>query len=104
MGKEDTLKSSPKEKGFTQNRETPQNMVRLFITLGKKDKVGPKDLLGAIAGESGIPGNAIGHIDIYDKFSFVEIPEDLAQHVMKKMKKAQIRGQKFNIDIAVPKK
>lgn len=104
IGQEDKLKPGPKEKGFTQNRETPQNMVRLFITLGKKDKVGPKDLLGAIAGETGIPGNAIGHIDIYDKFSFVEIPEDLAQQVMKKMKKAQIRGKKFNIDIAVPKK
>jgi ATP-dependent RNA helicase DeaD len=101
IAQEDKLKS--KEKSNGQTRATPENMVRLFLTVGKKHKVGPKDLMGAIAGETGLEGSLIGHIDIYDKFSFVEIPGEYAERVVKKMKKVQIRGHKFNIDIAVPK-
>ena len=43
-------------------------MVRLFINLGKKNKVRPGDILGAIAGETGMPGKLVGVIDMYDKY------------------------------------
>jgi ATP-dependent RNA helicase DeaD len=79
-------------------------MARLFISVGRKDKVGPKDIVGAIAGETGLPGNQIGNIDIYDKFTFVEVPEDRAQDVIRKLKKSQIRGNKVNIEIAEEQK
>lgn len=77
-------------------------MARLFINVGRKDSIGPKDIVGAIAGETGLPGSQIGNIDIYDKFSFVEVPEDRAQDVIRKLKKSQIRGNKVNIEIAQP--
>jgi ATP-dependent RNA helicase DeaD len=81
-----------------------QKNSRLFITLGKKDRISPRDIVGAIAGETGLAGNMIGNIDIYDKFSFVEIPEEFAEDVIKKMKKSQIRGNKFKIEIAEARK
>ena len=46
-------------------------MVRLFINIGKKQRVRPGDILGAIAGESGMDGKLIGTIDMYDKYTFV---------------------------------
>jgi ATP-dependent RNA helicase DeaD len=92
-------KSGQGKKGSSNN-----NMARLFLNVGKKSKVGPKDIVGAITGETGINGRDIGQIDIYDKFSFVEVPRDLVQQVIKKMKKVQIRGQRINIEEAEAKK
>ena len=55
-------------------------MTRLFINLGKNQNVKPGDILGAIAGESGIPGRLVGSIDMYDKYTFVEVPKEQADN------------------------
>ncbi|MDO1448138.1 DEAD/DEAH box helicase [Rhodocytophaga aerolata] len=82
------------------NRSTNASMVRLFINIGRDQKVRPGDIVGAIAGETGIAGNAIGSIDIYDKFTFVEVPKNDVQRVLKGMDNNSIKGQKVNIEIA----
>ena len=56
--------------------------------------------MGAIAGETGIPGKIIGTIDIYDKFTFVEVPTEYAADVLRSMKNNQIKGKKINIEPA----
>lgn len=78
-------------------------MVRLFFNVGNKMQVAPRDLVGAIAGESGIPGRSIGAIEIHDRFSFVEIPAELADDVMNVMNGSQIRGFRVAVEKAVPK-
>ncbi len=77
-----------------------EGMVRLFINIGKKQRVRPGDILGAIAGESGISGTLIGAIDMYDKFTFVEVPIDHGKEVIKAMKNAKIKGLNINIEPA----
>ena len=76
------------------------DMVRLFLNIGKKQKAKPGDLLGAIAGESGIPGNAIGSIDMFDNYSFVEVPTADTKKVLKAMKGAKIKGKAIAIEPA----
>ncbi len=75
-------------------------MVRLFINLGKKQNVRPGDILGAIAGETGMPGKLIGSIDMYDKYTFVEVPREYASDVIQVMKSAKIKGKSINIEPA----
>ena len=75
-------------------------MARLFINIGRKHKIRPGDIVGAIAGETGIPGKLIGTIDIYDKFTFVEVPKEYARDVLYAMKNNQIKGKKINIEPA----
>ncbi|MFH1259791.1 MAG: DEAD/DEAH box helicase [Elusimicrobiota bacterium] len=75
-------------------------MVRLFISVGRLQNVRPGDILGAIAGETGLEGKAIGHIDVHDKFSFVDIPADDAAKVLSVMKSKQIKGHRINVDLA----
>ncbi|SFB78514.1 ATP-dependent RNA helicase DeaD [Flexibacter flexilis DSM 6793] len=77
-----------------------ENMVRLFINIGRQSNIRPGDIVGAIAGEANIPGNTIGNIDIFDKFSFVEIPQASVQQVLSVMDNNQIKGKKINIEIA----
>ena len=75
-------------------------MVRLFINIGKVHNVKPGDILGAVAGESGIPGKMIGSIDMYDNYTFVEVPEDCADEVLESMRKARIRGKNVHMEKA----
>jgi len=75
-------------------------MVRLFINLGKKQNIRPGDILGAIAGETGMPGKLIGSIDMYDKYTFVEVPREYASDVVQVMKSAKIKGKSINIEPA----
>ena len=79
-------------------------MVRLFINIGRKQKVQARDIVGAIAGEVGIPGKLVGTIDIYDKYTFVEVPKNTAKKVLDKMKNIKIKGNKINIERANTKK
>lgn len=76
-------------------------MVRLFMNVGRRLKVGVKDVVGAIAGETGMPGRLIGKIEIYDKFTFVEVPEEYAEDVLRIMSNNQIRGNRISIEPAV---
>ena len=75
-------------------------MVRLFINIGKKQKVKPGDILGAVAGESGISGDLVGAIDMYDKFTFVEVPLEYGKKVLQSMSHAKIKGKEINIEPA----
>ncbi|HET9226049.1 MAG TPA: DEAD/DEAH box helicase [Thermoanaerobaculia bacterium] len=77
-------------------------MVRLFLSAGRRAGVRPSDIVGAIANEAGVPGKAIGAIDIYDNFTFVEVPEEFRDQVLERMSRATIRGRPIDARIARP--
>lgn len=82
------------------NRSGGDDMARLFINIGKNQNVKPGDILGAIAGESGMPGKMVGSIDMYDKYTFVEVPREQADIVLQAMKDARIKGKNIHIEKA----
>ena len=75
-------------------------MARLFINIGKDQRITPGDILGAVAGESGIPGRVVGSIDMYDGYTFVEVPADCAEVVLKAMAHAKIKGKSVHMEKA----
>lgn len=75
-------------------------MVRLFINIGKKQKAKPGDILGALAGETGMSGKLIGTIDMFDKYTFVEVPREYAKDVLHAMQNAKIKGKSIAIEPA----
>jgi ATP-dependent RNA helicase DeaD len=98
------------QEGFKEKEEEPATtlantgaepgMVRLFINIGRSQKIRPEDIVRSIASEADIPGNIIGVINIYDKFTFVEVPEDVAERVLSVMHKNTIKGYKINVEPA----
>ncbi len=81
-------------------REGEEGMVRLFINIGKDQNVRPGDILGAIAGESGISGRVVGSIDIFDAYTFVDVPQESARLVMDAMKNVKIKGKSVRMEVA----
>ncbi|HZW05194.1 MAG TPA: helicase-related protein, partial [Anaerolineaceae bacterium] len=83
-------------------RSDDEGMVRLFIDVGHASGVRPKDIVGAIANEAGVPGNAIGAIDIYDRFSLVDVREEYLDRVFERMGGSVIRSRDARIRLATP--
>ncbi|MGO8949426.1 MAG: DEAD/DEAH box helicase [Ktedonobacterales bacterium] len=78
------------------------DMVRLFLRVGRRDGVRPADVVGAIANEAGVPGELIGDIDLYDTFSFVEVPAEAANKVISALNRTTIRGRDPRATVALP--
>ncbi|MCE9530264.1 MAG: DEAD/DEAH box helicase [Planctomycetes bacterium] len=69
-------------------------MVRIFINAGREAGMRPQDFVGAIANEAGLAGNEISVVDIADRFSLVEVPQDRADEVIETLEKTRIRGRR----------
>lgn len=78
--------------------KAPQSLVRLFVSLGSRDGVRPGDLLGTLAGESGVDGGRFGRIEIRESFSLVEVEESAAETVIKAVNGVTIRGRSTRVD------
>ena len=83
----------PKARG-ARRRGAGGPTVRLYIGLGARAGVRPGDLVGAIAGESGVPSRELGAIEIEQNFSLVEVPEARAEEIIAAMKRATLRGRR----------
>ena len=77
-----------------------EGTTRLFINVGKSQNVRPGDIVGAIAGETGLKGSSIGQIDIFDRYTFVNVPNENAQDVIKVMNNNTIKGLQISVEVA----
>ncbi|WP_338812547.1 DEAD/DEAH box helicase [Bernardetia sp. Wsw4-3y2] len=76
------------------------DMVRLRIDLGATENVRKGDILGAIAGETGMRGDKIGAIRVNEKESFVEVPQSDVDNIIRVMNKSKIKGKKVEFEKA----
>lgn len=77
-----------------------EGQTRIFISIGKVHDATVKDVLGAITGECNVDGRNIGAIDMYDKFSFVDVSEKDVPKILKTLKDKRIKGRKINVEVA----
>lgn len=88
----------PKAEGPAYPRMSDKRTI--FIAGGRKDKVRPTDLLGALTGESGgLQGADVGKIEIHDRFSYVAVSRPVAQKAYKSLSAGRIKGQRFFIKL-----
>ncbi|HEX5129693.1 MAG TPA: DEAD/DEAH box helicase [Usitatibacter sp.] len=76
---------------------SPHAMARIWVGAGRQAGVRPQDLVGAITNEAGIAGALIGAIQISDRFSLVEVPEEAADQVVKALGNSNVRGKKVRV-------
>lgn len=95
--------AEPEKTHSFRNTGAEQGMVRLFMNVGRSQKIKPEDIVRTIAEEASISGSIIGVINIYDKFTFVEVPEDVAEKVLAVMHRNTIKGYKINVEPAKSK-
>jgi ATP-dependent RNA helicase DeaD len=98
-GRESMGRRAPSEKGsttrFRGDRSHEEGMVRLKLNKGKLQGIRPNDIVGTIAFHANIPGYVIGKIRIEDKSTFVDVPEDVVEQVLKQNGNYRIGKEKF---------
>ncbi len=74
-------------------------MRTLVVGGGKRDKVRAGDLLGALTGDAGINGKAVGKIDVVERHSYVAIARVQAERACSRLKRGKIKGKKFPVHL-----
>lgn len=70
-------------------------MTTIQIDGGKKQKVRPGDILGALTSDNSIAGNEVGKINIYDNWAFVAVKVAQAKKALQLLGQGKIKGRKF---------
>jgi ATP-independent RNA helicase DbpA len=81
----------------TDNKISPPEMMTLCLGAGKKDKIRPGDILGALTKDAGLPGSAIGKIDITALYSYVAINQSHAEQAYHYLQNGKLKGRKINV-------
>jgi ATP-dependent RNA helicase DeaD len=89
------------EKGRKRNKaeKTLKDGIRYRISVGKNQRVGAGDIVGAIANEGGIPSSEIGDIKLFQDFSTIELPKSLPEYVVKDL--SQIKIKKHSLALRI---
>lgn len=74
-------------------------MITIQIDGGKRAKVRPGDILGALTGEQGITGDQVGKINVAQNFSYVAIKRNAHKLAVKKLESGQIKGRNFRVRV-----
>jgi ATP-dependent RNA helicase DeaD len=83
--------------GPRRSREDGPPMESYRIEVGHVHGVQPGNIVGAIANEAGLDGKHIGHIDIREDHSFVDLPEGMPKEIFRSLKKVRVRGTELRI-------
>ena len=76
-----------------------RNMIKIYINLGSAAGIKPGHIVGAVANETGLPGRSIGRIEISDKYSTFDVPQEAAELVINTLCKTRIMGRRVSARI-----
>lgn len=71
----------------------------LYISAGRKDKLSPRDIVGALIAEANLQADQIGKIEVQDKASYVAVPEGQINRIVKALNEGKIKGRKFRVSL-----
>ncbi|MEG1930491.1 MAG: DEAD/DEAH box helicase [Anaerovorax sp.] len=77
-----------------------EGMARLFFNVGSMDRIEPKNIVQGIASKTSLSGSKIGAIDIHKQFTFVEVPEEAVDEIIRNLKDFTHRGRTVSIEKA----
>ncbi|MFA7533640.1 MAG: DbpA RNA binding domain-containing protein, partial [Tissierellaceae bacterium] len=104
---EDNRLDGHKELDMVDNQgkyRTTTSLRRIHINIGKRKGISPRHILAAIVESGSIPKKLVGNIDLYDKFTFVEIPGEYVEDIIASLNGTRIKGARVNVEIAKPKR
>jgi ATP-dependent RNA helicase DeaD len=82
------------------SRRTPSEQTRLYMNVGEAMGVLPRDVVGAILGETGLPANVVGVVDIRDRHLFVDVASEHANSIISKLNRTSIKTHRLKVKVA----
>ena len=72
-------------------------MVTLLMLGGRKDKIRPGDVLGALTGEAGFTREQVGKITVTDQTTYVAVARDIARDAVRKLSAGKVKGKTVKV-------
>ena len=94
---QEAVTSLPNSLKKAQRFELIPPMVTLQIDGGRKQKVRPGDILGALTGDAGIAGDCVGKIDINEFSAYVAVNREVASKAEGRLSRGKIKGRSFKV-------
>ena len=104
-GERDRLRAYARSNAYEIERGQPSNLIprssdrpaveTLLIVAGRKDKLRPGDVLGALTGEGGLPGDGVGKIEVQDHVTYVAVNAAFAKRAFERLRTGKIKGRRF---------
>jgi ATP-dependent RNA helicase DeaD len=82
------------------SRATPAHQTRVFMSIGSEMAVTPIDIVNAVSGETGLPGNVVGTVDIRERHLFADVTSEHANAIIAKLNRSRIKGHKIKAKLA----
>lgn len=96
-GREGASAKGARGKGAARRHFSSTSARRYRVEVGRRDRVKPGAIVGAITGEGGLKGGDVGHIDILQSFSLVEMARPLSPETIRRIAKARVSGRTLRI-------
>ncbi len=103
QGADGAKEASSAARAMVEARPAAQGMTQILVNLGRTHRIRPTDVVGAIANEAGLPGEAIGAIDIYDTFTLVDVPQKDAARIVSVLQRTNLRGHRVKAEVVSSK-
>ena len=84
------------------SRRTPEGQTRLHMSVGTENGVTRDDIVRVIQGETGLPESTIGHVDLRERHTFLDVASQHAQAIVSKLKRAQLADRRLKVKLATP--
>ena len=92
------------QRGIPDARRGDETLVPKFTTIhisgGRKNKLRPGDLLGALTAQGGIPGDAVGSIDLFDTYGYVAVQNAHVNNALQQLSSRPIKGRKYRARVS----
>lgn len=93
-------KATPTPSPAKQSRRTPGDQTRLYMNVGAEMGISPRDVVGAIMGETGLPPQVVGSVDIRERHLFVDVAAQHANAIVAKLNRTRIKDQRVKVKLA----
>jgi hypothetical protein len=92
--------SAPEQRGPRKTPPVPKGQIRLYINAGAEMGVGQEDVVSAIQGHTGLSRAAVGHVDVRERYLFVDVSADHGSAIISKLNRGEIKGRKVKVKVA----
>lgn len=92
-----TQGQSPRESRGDRSAHDDTNKQTYWVAVGHQQGVKPGNLVGAITNEAGLSSDQIGRVVIKERFSLIDLPQDLSDEVLQHLKKVKVAGTELAI-------
>ena len=102
-GEKPSIKPVEAKPGFKPREKKPQKQpfqTRLWMNIGEEMGIVPNDIVNTISGETGLPGNIVGTVDIRGRHLFVDVVAEHANGIIAKLNRTRIKGHKIKVKAA----